>query len=293
MESVVTDLSVQMRPTLAVSPSMRPSQSQIVDGSAILSAPSAITTATPEFEVPVAEPSPSPAPVPVDPVANASPPTSGLSVSAKRIAIATRRRLPALRFMVRFVLGFMVSPPSSVPPPSTFLCACKSKALRAASLLIPSSSSPFRAAPPDAGAAHCACPTRRRDFPPHHLFPVSRNTRAHGRTHIRPSSSGAEQPTHRPGKTNPSYIRHPPSRGIKREKVELMTRFRRGISTRPQAISGRRRPAGRQEHPAPDDIPLDVPVSPGCALFPPHLPTCQKPTATKRRMGKFERGSRD
>ena len=84
MESVVTDLSVQMRPTLAVLPSMRPSQSQMVSGSAIELVPSAIAAAMPELEVPAA---------------------ASAAEGARQNTISTVNRRPSNRFLIVYPLS--------------------------------------------------------------------------------------------------------------------------------------------------------------------------------------------
>ena len=84
MESVVTDLSVQMRPTLAVLPLMRPSQSQMVSGSAIELVPSAIAAAMPELEVPAA---------------------ASAAEGARQNTISTVNRRPSNRFLIVYPLS--------------------------------------------------------------------------------------------------------------------------------------------------------------------------------------------
>ena len=84
MESVVTDLSVQMRPTFAVLPLMRPSQSQMVSGSAIELVPSAIAAAMPELEVPAA---------------------ASAAEGARQNTISTVNRRPSNRFLIVYPLS--------------------------------------------------------------------------------------------------------------------------------------------------------------------------------------------
>ncbi len=101
----------------------------------------------------------------------------------------------------------MMSPPSNVPLPSTFLCACKPKALRATSPVIPPSPSPFRTAPPWRAPriAHVRCGRGncRRII----CFQYSGIRRAKSRAHIRLAARTAARSSLRTGKTRGSHIR--------------------------------------------------------------------------------------
>ena len=144
-----TVLSVQIRPTLDVSFSISPCQSQMVEGSvtAVLFPPYVVADES---------------------SANAAPPNSGDNASTSTAANAALKRF----------VDFMSSPPSTASRPSISPCACICARSGFSGTLTSSWARSFPHGPP-----HAMAPRRRRHFP------ANRRTRAQPETAHRTSGA--------------------------------------------------------------------------------------------------------